>query len=176
MWPPTLNGYIDSSSSARPQSAPTPLGPHILWAEIARKSTAERLDVDGTVRRGLGGVDDHDRALLVRPGGQPLDRVDRAERVRDEAVGDDLHVPSGRELVERVEPKLAVLVDREGAELRAGSAGDVLPRDEVRVVLELGDDHEVARAEVVEPPGVRDEVQRLGGVAREHDLARGQAR
>ena len=38
MWPPRLNGSIASSSSARPQRAPTPLGPHILCPEKARKS------------------------------------------------------------------------------------------------------------------------------------------
>src|SRR5690348_12719353 len=53
---------------------------------------AERLDVDLLVRRSLRRVDDHDRALLVRPRRELLDRVDRAERVRDEVVGDDLHV------------------------------------------------------------------------------------
>jgi len=37
-------------------------------------------------------VDDHDRALLVCPP-RLLDRVDRAERVRDEVVRDDLDVP-----------------------------------------------------------------------------------
>ena len=56
-------------------------------------------------------------------------------------------------------------------ELGAGLLGDELPRDEVRVMLELGDHDDVARAEVLEPPGVRDEVQRLGRAAREDHLA-----
>src|ERR671927_38253 len=38
MWPPRLNGAIRSSSSARPHSAPTLVGPHILCDENARKS------------------------------------------------------------------------------------------------------------------------------------------
>ena len=50
---------------------------------------------------------------------------------------------------------------------------DELPGDEVRVVLELGDDDDVAGAEVVEAPGVGDEVDRLGRAAREDDLALG---
>ena len=36
--PPRLNGDIRSSSSARPQSAPMPLGPQSLCDETARKS------------------------------------------------------------------------------------------------------------------------------------------
>ena len=51
---------------------------------------AEPLDVDAPVRRRLRRIHDHDRALLVRPGGQLLDRVDRPESVRDEVVRDDL--------------------------------------------------------------------------------------
>ena len=56
--------------------------------------------------------------------------------------------------------------------LGAGRLRDELPGDEVRVVLELGDDDDVARPEVLEPPRVRDEVDRLGRVADEDDLAR----
>ena len=40
------------------------------------------------------------------------------------------------------------------------------------MVLELGREHDVARAEVLQPPGVGDEVDRLGRVADEDDLAR----
>ena len=57
--------------------------------------------------------------------------------------------------------------------LGARALGDVLPRHEVRVVLELGDDHDVAGAEVVEAPGVRDEVDRLGRAPGEDHLALG---
>ena len=64
-------------------------------------------------------------------------------------------------------------VDREHPEVGALLVRDVLPRHEVRVVLELGDEDDVARAEVGEAPRVRDEVDRLGRVADEDDLARG---
>ena len=130
----------------------------------------ERLDVDRAVRCRLRSVDDHDRALRVRPLGELLDRVDRAERVRDEVVGDDLHVSLAGKPVEGVELELALVVDRDVAEARSGAARDVLPRHEVGVVLELGDHHEVARAEVVETPGVGDEVQGLRRVPGEDDL------
>ena len=98
-------------------------------------------------------------------------RVDRAERVRDEVVRDDLHVaaaPRSR----RARPAAARRCRRSGcAELRAGPLRDELPRHEVRVVLELGDHDDVAGAEVGEPVGVGDQVQGLGGVAHEDDLA-----
>ena len=38
MCPPRRNGSIAWNSSARPHNAPIPLGPHILWPEIATKS------------------------------------------------------------------------------------------------------------------------------------------
>ena len=80
-------------------------------AQLVRREreevAAERLHVDVLVRRGLRCVDDHDRALLVRPRGELLDRVDRAERVRDEVVGDHLDVAARGDLVERVELQLA---------------------------------------------------------------------
>src|SRR5262249_18738485 len=64
---------------------------------------SEPLDVDTPVRRGLRSVDDHDRALLVRPSSKLLDRIDRPESVRDEVRGDDLDVTLPRDRAERVE-------------------------------------------------------------------------
>jgi len=98
------------------------------------------------VRRRLRGVDDHDRALLVRPRGELLDWVDRAERVRNEVVGDDLDPALGGDPLERVELEFAAVVDRDVSEAGPLPLRDVLPGDEVRVVLELGDDDEVAGA------------------------------
>ena len=144
-------------------------------AQLVRREreevAAERLHVDVAVRRGLRSVDDHDPALLVRPSRELLDGVDRAEGVRDEVVGDDLDVPALRDLVERVQLQLAVVVDRDVREGRAGLLGDELPRNEVRVMLELGDHDHVAGAEVVEPPRVGDQVDRFGRAAREDHLA-----
>ncbi len=168
MWPPIRNGSIASSSSARPQRKPIPLGPHILWPETATKSRPERLHVDTDVRRRLSRVADMDRAALVRPGGERRDVVDRPERVGDEVRGDDLDVP---EAVELVEPQLTPVVDRDQPEVGACPLRDVLPGNEVRVVLELGREDDVAGAEVRQAPRVRDEVDRLGRVADEDDLA-----
>ena len=147
-------------------------------AELVRSEAeevdAERLHVDAAVRDGLRGVDDHDRALLVGPGGEPVDRVDRAERVGDEVRGDDLDPACLRDLVEPVEAQLAGVFDPDHAELGAGALRDLLPGDEIRVVLELGDDGDVAGAEVVQSPGIGHEVERLGDVPREdHFLQRG---
>src|SRR5439155_24528905 len=123
-------------------------------AELVRgegeEVAAELLDVDAPLRRRLRRVHDHERALFARPSGERLDRVDRPERVRDEVGGDDLDAALLRDLVERVELKLAIAVDRDRTELRAGTRRDLLPRDEVRVVLELGRNDDVAGAEVVE--------------------------
>ena len=99
--------------------------------------------------------------MLVRPRGEPLRRrliVPSEFETRFDAT--TLTFPPADDLVERVQPQLAVVVDRDHPELGARAVRDVLPGHEVRVVLELGDEDEVAGAEVVQPPGVRDEVQR----------------
>src|SRR4029078_11165693 len=92
----------------------------------------------------------------------PLDGIDSAERVRDVSATQNLDVAARRDRVELVELELTVLVHRDDGELRAGASGDVLPRDEIGVVLHLGDDHEVTRAEVVEPPAIGDGRERRG--------------
>ena len=134
---------------------------------------ADGLHVHGSVRRRLSRVDDDDRAVPMRPLDDPLDAVDRAERVRHEVERDDLQPRVADELVEPVEHEVALVGERDHPELGARALRDVLPGDEVRVVLELGDEDDVPRAEVREPPRVRDEVDALGGVADEDHLARG---
>jgi hypothetical protein len=156
--------------AAAPESA-DPARPAHLVRRDREELAVERLDVDRSVRRSLRGVDHHDRAALVRPRRQLLHGIHRAERVRDQVGGDHLDGALALDLVERVEAKLARLVDRDGLEGSSRATRDVLPRDEARVVLEIGHDYEVARAEVVETPGVRDEIQRLGRTAREDHLA-----
>ncbi len=155
---------------ASPERADARGAAHLVRRE-GEEVAAERLDVDRSVRRRLRGVHDHDPALLVRPFREALDRIHRSERVRDEVARDDLDVAVACDLVERVELQLTEIVDRDRAEAGAVALRDVLPRDVVGVVLELGDDDEVARTEVVQPPRVRDEVDAFRGAAREDDLA-----
>src|SRR5919198_1006512 len=143
-----------------------------LDPDRGQEVAAQRLDVHRMVGRSLGGVHDHDRALLVRPSGELLDGVDRPKRVGDEIGRDDPHLSLACELVKRIELELAVVVDAEHPEVGTGSLGHVLPRDEVRVVLELRDDGDVAGAKVVQAPCVGNEVQRLRRLAREDDLPR----
>ena len=154
-----------------PQCADARRAAHLVGREC-EEVAVELLHVDRVVRRGLRRVDDHDRSLVVGPGCKSLDRVDRAERIRDEVVGDDLDVPQSCDLVERVEAELAVRVERDRGEGRAVALGDVLPRDEVRVVLELRDEHDVPRAEVVEAPRIGDEIDALRRPVSEDQFAR----
>ena len=156
---------------ATPEGADARRAAHLVRRK-REEVTAELLDVDRVVRCRLSRVDDHDRAAVVRPGRQPLDRVDRSERVRDEVVGDNLDVADAGDVVQGIKPKLAVVIQWDRFEGRAGSLGDVLPGNEVRVVLELGDDDDVAGAEVVEAPRVGDQVDALGRAVREDHLAR----
>jgi hypothetical protein len=108
----------------------------------------------------------------VSPGRELVDRVNGAERVRDQPGGDDLDPAVSGDLVKLVETQLALIVEREHPEVGAGPAGDVLPGDEVRVVLQLRDHDDVAGPEVIQPPRVGNEVDALGRVPGEDHLAR----
>ena len=170
MCPPRLNGAIFSSSSARPQSAPTPLGPQSLCDEKARKSQSSAW----TSTRWCGAPCAASTTMIA-----PWPCAQAASRSTGLTVPSEFETRfaattftvARRELVEAVEPELAVVVDRQHPEVGARALGDVLPGHEVRVVLELGHEHDVARAEVVETPGVGDEVDRLGRAAGEDHLA-----
>ena len=120
MWPPIRNGSIARSSSARPQSAPIPLGPHILWPEIATKSPSSAC----TSTRMCGAACAASQTKIApcscaqRTSGARS--ADRAERVRDEVRRDDLHVAArarSRRAPER--STLALVVEREHPELGA---------------------------------------------------------
>ena len=54
-----------SSSSARPHSTPMPVGPIILWAEKARKSTPSAATSTGACGTELGAVGHHHGAGAV---------------------------------------------------------------------------------------------------------------
>ena len=101
-----------------------------------------------------------------------LDRVDRAERVRDGADRDDLHAPAALDLVERLEHELAVRrrcgITANSAPVRRAMYCHGTKFEWCSSSVTSGD---VAGAEVVEPPRVGDEVQALGRVADEDHLA-----
>ena len=108
MCPPRLNGSIASSSSARPQSAPTPLGPHILWAENARKSQPSAWTSSLPVRRSLSCVDDDDRSPLVRPGAQLSTGLMVPSALETRSVATTFTLPVALDIVEGIEVQLAV--------------------------------------------------------------------
>ena len=116
------------SSSVLPQSAPTPLGPHILWPEIARKSTPSACTSSFMCGAACAASQTKIAPCSCAHGASLCERVDRPERVRDEARRDDLDVPFARDRVEAGEVELAVLVERDQTQLGAGLPGDVLPR------------------------------------------------
>jgi hypothetical protein len=131
---------------------------------------AERAHVDAAVRHGLRPVDEHGDLARVGEPDDALDRVDRAEGVRDVADGDELR-PLREQGLEGVHLQLAAVVDRRDAQGRAGLLAEHLPGHDVGVVLEVGDQHLVARAHALPPEGPGHQVDGLGGVADEDRLA-----
>ena len=151
MDPPVTVGGMASSSSRRPYSAPTPVGPSILWPLNAAKSTPSSWRSTG-----MFGTDWQASSTVRAP-----TRRAAATRVGDgrHGTGHVRDVPEGQHLgvlgdyrveVGQVEP--AVVSHRDPAQDGARAGAQLLPRDEVRVVLGLGDDYLVARREP-EPRG-----------------------
>ena len=115
-----------SSSSARPHSTPMPVGPSILWAEKARKSTPS-----AATSTGRWGTDWAPSATTSAPAAcaasairasglivpSTLDMAETADQLRpvEQAVE-----------VGQVEP--AVAVDRQVAQLDAALVGQLQPR------------------------------------------------
>ena len=136
--------------------------------------TAERLDVDGGVADGLGGVDQGDGADGAGAAAEQGGVVDRAEGVGDVGEGDELH-GRGEQRVERggVESTLGIGAEHGNVFQRgAGGLGGLLPRDEVGVVLHLGGEDDVAGLEVGVGPAAGDNIDALGGPAGENDFGR----
>ena len=89
--PPRLNGDIASSSSRRPQSAPIPLGPHILCEEIARNSQSSAWTSIGRCGAACAASTTMIAPRSCAHAARSLHGIDRAERVRHEVRRDDLH-------------------------------------------------------------------------------------
>ena len=99
-----------------------PVGPIILCAEKAMKSTPSVADVDRHVRDELRAVGDHQRAGGVRHLGDVAHRVDRAEHVGHGRDADELDAVD--EAVEVVEHEATVPVDRDVAEVEPPSSSE----------------------------------------------------
>ena len=126
----------------------------------------ERAEVDRPVRRELGGVEQHARAVPAGDGGQPLDRPELAGDVgcrgeHDERLARAAGGAGGQGLQRALEQHLGV----------AGAAGHgqahgvaAAPGQQRRVVLGGEDDH---RGVAGQRPG--EQVDRVGGAAGEDD-------
>ena len=124
-------------------------------------------DVDRHMRHALSAIDEHQRAMAVRPLRHILDGVD-AEHVG--SVGQRHKLGLGAdEVIEVVEADTALIVDVGEAQDGARVPGQELPGDHVAVVLRDAQNDLVAGLHELAAPGVRDEVDRLGRVAHEDD-------
>ena len=132
---------------------------------------AQLLHIHRHMRRALRAVHDHDRALLVRHGGDFLDRVLPAENIRHLRHGDDLRA-LGNERFDLLKIHTAVGRALDELQLRARLAADHLPRQQIAVVLHDRHEHLIARLDVRQAVAVGDEVQALGRVAGKDDLTR----
>ncbi len=169
--PPPRNGGSSDSSSSRPHSTPIPVGPSILWALKARKSTPSAV-----TSVGRWGTDWAPSATTTAPAAwatsaMSADRVEGAQHVRHAGHADQLGpVHQGLEVVE---DQSTVVVHRYPPDGQSALAGQHVPGDDVGVVLHLGEHDGVARVQVGATPGVGHQVEPLGGVLGEDDLAGG---
>ncbi len=134
------------------------------------KVTAERFHVDCEMRHRLGGIDEHDGALLFGESGHCHNRMDGAKGIRDPAESEDFGalVEQGLEgvLIEH-----AVIIAGDDFENRTSAFAGHLPWDDVRVVFEGRDENFIARLESC-AQAVGGEVDRVGAAASENQLIR----
>ena len=160
-----------SSISSRPQSTPTPVGPHILWPQKAMRSAPSSATSVGrwgtywqasthTMAPAACAASAMRRTGLIVPS-----TLDMALKLNELGAVDAA--------VEVVEVEQAVGVSGMPAHLDAALGREHVPGHDVGVVLHLGEHDGVAGAQVGAAPRVRDEVERLGGVLGEDDLAAG---
>ena len=169
--PPLMNGrHVPEQLLAAPERARA-ARPGQLVAREGEEVAAERLHVDGAVRRRLRAVDHDDRVARVRPVADLAHGIERAERVGLVHDRDDAHAALALDRRELVEVEAAVVGHADVAQRGARPVGQQLPRHHVRVVLHLAADDHVAGPAVGAAVGVGDEVEGLGGVAHEDALA-----
>ena len=122
------------------------------------------------MRRGLRAIHQHHGARRVRLGDHFLDRIDRAERVRDMAHGQDLGALR-QQCRKLILLELTGIVDRHHFDDGAGLRGDQLPRHDVRVVLEPGQQDLIAGLQCGAAVTLRHQVDAVGGPLGQHDRA-----
>ncbi len=138
MPPPTSRGSISCSRSGRPNRAPMPVGPYILWAEKARNRSPARPTSTGMVPT--------DWAASTSTG-MPARR--RASRDRGHRVLHPEHIghlaqrdqPGARvkQAVGALQVQRAVVVQFDEPQLGAALPADPLPGQEIGVVLHARD-------------------------------------
>ncbi len=162
-----------SSSSLRPYSTPMPVGPHILCAEKARKSTPARCTSTGKC-----GTDCAPSTRVTAPAWCArrmisCGRVDRAQHVGHVGEGDQLRARARAARGRLPDPAARRRVTGMNSRRRPLLGGQHVPGHQVGVVLHLGQDHHITGLQVGPAPGVRHQVDRLGGVAGEDHLPGG---
>ena len=160
-----------SSRSRRPHSAPTPVGPSILWALQATKSAPR-----AATSVGRWGIIWAASTTVIAP----TARAAAATSATGGMVPSTLDMPempttltrsssrAGRPL--EVHPEVGG--QGQVGQFGAGVAADQLPGHDVGVVLQGGEQDAVAGAQVVQAPAVGHGVDRRGGAAGEDDLPR----
>ena len=169
MLPPVMNGGIASSSSRRPQSAPMPDGPSILWPERAAKSTPS-----AATSTGMCGTLCAASRTTSAPACVGRAAISATGLIVPSALLTWLMATSsaaGEPRAEVVEVELAVVGDRNVLERRAGRLGEpaaTAPGWRGAPSRSTGPGR---RPDVRAAPAVGHEVERLGRVAHEDDLA-----
>jgi hypothetical protein len=103
------------------------------------------------MRNALRPVDQHQRAGSMGQADHLADRIDRSQRVRCMAEGDQLGARR-QQPGELLEHELAGIVHRSDAQPRPFLFAKQLPGDDVRVVLDGGDEDLVTGADVLPSP------------------------
>ena len=159
---------MSSRTSRRPHSTPTPVGPHILWPEKARKSAP----ISWTSQAAWGTywqASTHTSAPAAWAASARWRTGVRVPVTLEAAVRASSLAPSSRRSSSD-EVQLGVLGERDPADLEPALGRQDLPRHDVGVMLQHGEHDGVPVAQVGTAPRARHQVDRLGGVLGEHDL------
>ena len=125
--------------------------------------------VDVEMHRRLRAVDQHRNAVRVGDARDFLHWHQGAEHVRHMGDGDELGAWADQ-LLELVDEKMPLLVDRRPFDHCALAFAQEMPGHDVGVMLHDREHDLVARLDALAAEGVGDKVDRLGGITRKDDL------